>query len=61
MRWRALPAGSIPLVPPGIRIDDLAHEPMTNDVSAREIGEMDIVDIGEDLAHDLQAATGIAW
>jgi hypothetical protein len=60
MRRRALPAARVTLVPPSIRIDDLTDEPMPYDVSAREIREPHVIDVGEDLAHDFQAAAGVA-
>ena len=41
-------------IPPLVRIDDLADEPVPHDVGRREIQEHHIVDIGEDVADHLQ-------
>src|SRR3954447_9092831 len=47
-----LPGG----VPALVGVDDVAHEPVPDDVRTGEGGEVHVLDVAQDLAHDPQAA-----
>ena len=58
--WRLLRVGAVAGVVLGVRVDDAADEPVPDDVVAGQPGEVDVVDVVEDVAYDPQARTGAA-
>src|SRR5919202_5708134 len=44
----------------GVGVDDLAHQPVPDDVGAGELREVHVLDVAEDLPHHPQAARGAA-
>ena len=57
--WCAV-LGGFDGVPALVGVDDLADQPVPDDVGAGQVREMDVVDVAEDLADDLQPAARAA-
>ena len=45
-------------VPARVGVDDVGHQPVPHDVRAGQLGEVHVVDVGEDVPHHVQAASG---
>ena len=65
LRWPARPCAPLRvLVPAGVvalvGVDDGADETVPHHVVRGELGEVDVLDVTEDVAHDLEAGTGAA-